>query len=101
MAKPGKLWNRYAVEWTVRVPSLGIDAKLTTRLPQQELANKHSRYWEGTVEIGGAHHGSGYVETPFAESDPRAVFGNRHCSRRPSCRTSPVPSSALGRESFD
>ena len=30
---PGKLWNRYPVEWRVRVPSLGIDVRLTTRLP--------------------------------------------------------------------
>ena len=71
---PGKLWNRYPVEWTVRVPSLGIDAELTTPLPQQELESKQSRYWEGAVEIGGTRRGSGYVEmTGYAAAVPSVI----------------------------
>ena len=59
---PGKLWNKYPVEWVVRVPPLGIDVQLATRLPQQELENRQNRYWEGAVEITGTRHGSGYLE---------------------------------------
>lgn len=61
-ATPGKLWNQYPVEWTVRVPSLGIDVKLTTRLPNQELDNSQNRYWEGAIEIEGTRRGRGYLE---------------------------------------
>ena len=46
----------------MRVPPLGIDVQLATRLPQQELENKQNRYWEGAVEITGTRHGSGYLE---------------------------------------
>jgi predicted secreted hydrolase len=59
---PGKLWNRYPVEWAVGVPSLGIDVQIATRLPQQEMESKQNRYWEGAVEITGTRHGSGYLE---------------------------------------
>jgi len=59
---PGKLWNKYPVEWAVRVPSLGIDVQLATRLPQQELEGRQNRYWEGAIEITGTRHGSGYLE---------------------------------------
>ena len=59
---PGKLWHKYPVEWTVRVPSLGIDVQLTTRLPQQEFESKQNPYWEGAVEIAGTRRGFGYAE---------------------------------------
>jgi predicted secreted hydrolase len=59
---PGKLWKQYPVEWRVRVPSLGLDVQLTTKLPQQEFESKRNSYWEGAVEIAGTRHGSGYVE---------------------------------------
>ena len=59
---PGKLWNKYPVEWSVRVPSLGVDVRTSTRLPQQEFVSKQNRYWEGAIEIGGTRHGSGYIE---------------------------------------
>ena len=59
---PGKLWNQYPVEWSVRVPSLGIDVQLATRLSGQELVTKQSRYWEGAIEINGSRRGSGYLE---------------------------------------
>jgi predicted secreted hydrolase len=59
---PGKLWNKYPIEWAVRVPSLGIDVRIETRLRQQEFDSQPNRYWEGAVEIAGSRHGSGYVE---------------------------------------
>ena len=49
---PGKLWKQYPIEWGIRVPSLGIDVQITTRLPQQEVESKQNRYWEGA----GRHH---------------------------------------------
>jgi predicted secreted hydrolase len=66
---PGATWTspetggRYPVAWTVRVPSLGFNARLETRLPQQEL----DRYWEGAIEVAGtkdgrAVTGAGYLE---------------------------------------
>ena len=73
---PGPLWTsketggRYPVEWTVRVPPLGIEAAVTTRLPDQELTSKLSGmpvYWEGAIEISGKRggaplNGTGYLE---------------------------------------
>ncbi len=62
---PGKLWKQYPIEWGIRVPSLGVDVQITTRLPQQEVESQQSRYWEGAVDIvdiTGTRHGSGYVE---------------------------------------
>ena len=66
---PGRTWTspeshgQYPIEWAVRVPSLGLDARITTRLPRQEL----SRYWEGAIEIAGTKQGRvvkgvGYLE---------------------------------------
>lgn len=66
---PGFTWSspetgaRYPIEWTVRVPSLGIDVAVRTRLPNQEL----SKYWEGAIEIAGTKQshsvaGAGYLE---------------------------------------
>jgi len=70
---PGKIWasretgGRYPVAWTVRVPSLHLEASVTTRLPQQELSGKSLAYWEGAIEISGVKdgkpvHGAGYLE---------------------------------------
>jgi predicted secreted hydrolase len=68
---PGRTWKSrqtggvYPVEWNVRVPSLGIDVKVTTRLDSQELAGKRKAspvYWEGAVEVSGSHPGRGYLE---------------------------------------
>jgi predicted secreted hydrolase len=59
---PGKLWNQYPIEWTVRLPSLGVDVQIATRLPQQEIASSQNRYWEGAIEITGTRRGSGYLE---------------------------------------
>jgi predicted secreted hydrolase len=73
---PGKTWTsnetgaRYPIEWNIRVPSLGIDAALSTRLPQQELIGKSRAsmaYWEGAIEIKATRKsqplgGAGYLE---------------------------------------
>jgi predicted secreted hydrolase len=74
---PGRTWTspatkaRYPVEWTVRVPFLRIDLRLTTRLDTQELVGRSETspaYWEGAVDIQGSHTGRGYVElTGYAE----------------------------------
>jgi predicted secreted hydrolase len=59
---PGrKTWNRYPLEWDVRVPPLGIAVTLATRLPEQEITGR-ARYWEGAVEAAGSHPGAGYLE---------------------------------------
>jgi predicted secreted hydrolase len=66
---PGKTWTsaethgQYPVEWTIRVPSLGLNTALRTYLPQQEL----TKYWEGAIEITGTKQGRavkgvGYLE---------------------------------------
>jgi predicted secreted hydrolase len=77
---PGEIWTspttggHYPIEWTIRVPSLGIDSTLTTRLPQQELTGK-IKYWEGAIEITGTKknrpvRGVGYLEmTGYAKPD--------------------------------
>ncbi len=73
---PGKKWKAYPIEWTVRIPSLGVDAAIATRLPQQEFTETQT-YWEGAVDAigvkqGGALSGSGYLEmTGYAAAVPR------------------------------
>ena len=79
---PGKTWTspdngaHYPIEWTVRIPSLGIEAAVTTKLPQQELTGRipgSPAYWEGAIDITGTKknqrmQGVGYLEmTGYAE----------------------------------
>jgi predicted secreted hydrolase len=70
---PGKTWKsaetgaEYPIAWTVRVPPLGVDTAVSTRLLQQELTGKSMAYWEGAVDVAGqkegrAVKGSGYLE---------------------------------------
>jgi predicted secreted hydrolase len=59
---PGKVWKHYPIEWQVRVPSLGIDVRIATPLPRQEVESKPNPYWEGAVDITGTRRGAGYVE---------------------------------------
>jgi predicted secreted hydrolase len=68
---PGKTWTssdtgaRYPIEWTIRVPSIGLEAALSTRLPQQELTSTSQSvppYWEGAIDIDGKIRGTGYLE---------------------------------------
>jgi predicted secreted hydrolase len=69
--EPGRVWKSpetgasYPVEWKVKVPSVGIDSRVTTRLDGQELRGKVRSapvYWEGAVDITGTRRGSGYLE---------------------------------------
>jgi predicted secreted hydrolase len=85
---PGQTWTspdtggRYPVEWMVRVPSLGLQASLRTRLVQQELTGRTPAvptYWEGAVESSGTKNnkpvkGAGYVE--MVGYSGRAPIGN-------------------------
>jgi len=68
----------YPITWMVRVPSLKIEAAVSTRLAQQELAGSAITppYWEGAIKaigtIGGnSLVGSGYLEmTGYAGPAP-------------------------------
>jgi predicted secreted hydrolase len=73
---PGKIWMSpsthaaYPVEWSIRIPALGVDAAVATRLPQQEFVPTNAAvppYWEGSVDVigtkqGGSLTASGYLE---------------------------------------
>jgi predicted secreted hydrolase len=62
--------GRYPLRWTLRVPSLGIEAVTTTPLRQQEIIGRSAgspAYWEGAVDVQGTRagqplRGSGYLE---------------------------------------
>ena len=61
---------RYPLEWRGRVPSLGIDVRTSTPLPQQELVSRSgttTAYWEGAIDVRGTRNGKpltgrGYLE---------------------------------------
>jgi predicted secreted hydrolase len=71
---PEKTWTsgvsggRYPVEWTVEVPSVGLKARVSTPLFQQELTSATGpTYWEGAIDIeairtGRPIKGVGYLE---------------------------------------
>lgn len=73
---PGETWTspdtggKYPVAWTLRVASLGLDCRLSTALPRQELTPNGrgtTAYWEGAIEVAGersgnALKGAGYLE---------------------------------------
>jgi len=73
---PGKTWSspdtaaRYPIAWTLSVPSLQLEAALSTSLPGQELTARTSTspvYWEGAIAIQGRRagrslQGAGYLE---------------------------------------
>jgi predicted secreted hydrolase len=84
---PGILWTsplsggRYPIAWSIRIPPLGLEAALSTRLPQQELTGKTSTaptYWEGAIDVTGMRKGQpiqgrGYLEmTGYAGRTPLA-----------------------------
>ena len=85
--QPGKIWTspdtggHYPVEWTVRIPSLGLEAAVATKLVKQEIAGKGTlipSYWEGAIDAIGVKQGnslfaSGYLEmTGYAGAPPLA-----------------------------
>ncbi len=63
----------YPARWTVRVPSAGLELRVTPWLPDQEMRTSFT-YWEGAVRIEGGSagrtvDGNGYVElTGYARS---------------------------------
>ena len=68
----------YPLGWTLRVPSLGIEATVTPRLLEQEMDTRASTgivYWEGAVAVSGKTPGLGYVELinydlyPYGQTD--------------------------------
>ncbi len=75
MMTPGsEMWTSeqskgaYPVRWHVSVPSLGFEIDVSTPLVSQELAERIGpSYWEGTIDVTGAHAGAplrgiGYLE---------------------------------------
>lgn len=74
MTPAGESWTspstagKYPIRWRVAVPSLGLQAEVTTPLTSQELANSIGpSYWEGAIDTtslqsGSPLHGVGYLE---------------------------------------
>jgi len=74
--QPGRTWTspntagRYPIEWTIHIPSLGLEASVATKLANQEIAGKGElipSYWEGAIDAIGVKQGdslfaSGYLE---------------------------------------
>ncbi|HET6409863.1 MAG TPA: lipocalin-like domain-containing protein [Chthoniobacteraceae bacterium] len=58
---------RYPVAWQLRIPSLNIEAEVTTPLDKQELELPPIAYWEGMIDFSGTRagqpiYGEGYME---------------------------------------
>jgi predicted secreted hydrolase len=73
---PGKIWPspsthaQYPVEWSIRIPSLGVDAAVATRLPQQEITSNNSvvpPYWEGAIDAIGTKQGNSLIASGYLE----------------------------------
>jgi predicted secreted hydrolase len=62
--QPLSYWQKYPVEWRVRVPSLNIDITCHPLLRDQRLQSTQGgpSYWEGAVGYSGTHNGVGYLE---------------------------------------
>ena len=63
---PGREWasplgGSYPVEWKVQIPGEGLDLRITPMIDDQEL-DATVRYWEGGVQVGGSHSGTGFLE---------------------------------------
>ena len=56
--EPLSYWQKYPVEWRLRVPSLHLDITCHPVLRDQQLRN----YWEGAVDYSGSQTGVGYLE---------------------------------------
>ena len=62
--------THYPIAWRISIPSLGLDLKIKTPLPSQELTGKtrlSPSYWEGAIDISGSRDaapisGVGYLE---------------------------------------
>jgi predicted secreted hydrolase len=62
--EPLSYWQKYPVEWRVRVPSLNLDITCHPILRNQQLRNTQGgpSYWEGAVDYSGSQTGVGYLE---------------------------------------
>jgi predicted secreted hydrolase len=68
---PGRRWRspatgaEYPLDWTLRVPKLGLQLETRAAMDHQELVstNRYSpSYWEGAIRISGSRTGAGYLE---------------------------------------
>ncbi len=67
---PGRRWKNYPVEWTIRVPQLGIELLATTPLDEQELVGTGGvtpTYWEGAMDFEGTRNGRAIRGTGYLE----------------------------------
>jgi len=64
--------GQYPQEWRIAIPRFGVEATVTSRMPNQELHTEGSTgitYWEGAVSVSGSHTGEGYLEmTGYVEN---------------------------------
>jgi predicted secreted hydrolase len=74
--EPLKIWTspatgaKYPIAWSIRVPSIRLEASVQTALAQQELVGKLGEaptYWEGAIDVSGTRdgkplRGQGYLE---------------------------------------
>lgn len=62
----------YPSRWSIRVPGLGLDLDVRTRIDDAEMRTGETVgtvYWEGPVAVGGSHGGRGYGElTGYVDS---------------------------------
>ncbi len=59
--------GRYPIAWTLAVPKLNLQARITTPLVNQELVLQPIVYWEGLIDVEGSRDGAkvrghGYME---------------------------------------
>jgi predicted secreted hydrolase len=70
---PGRVWRSkatggdYPMEWTIRIPKLGLELEVRSALDDQELVLEPIAYWEGSVRGAGMREGvpikgRGYLE---------------------------------------
>jgi predicted secreted hydrolase len=74
MTPAGQTWTSlntrgtYPIRWRVAIPRLGLEAEITTALPNQEIPSGFGpSYWEGAIDINGKRgagslRGVGYLE---------------------------------------
>jgi len=62
--QPLSYWQKYPVEWRLRVPSVRLDITCHPVLRNQQLKNTQGgpSYWEGAVNYSGSQTGVGYLE---------------------------------------
>ncbi len=65
--EPLSRWEKYPVEWRLRVPSLNTDITCRPVLRNQKLRG----YWEGAVDYSGSQTGVGYLEMTGYEGPVR------------------------------